>query len=121
MVDDGIKQELQAARTEIEFHAVEVKDARTKETLDYYFANVLSELDCLDRDQSKYESFEGFAQNIATLRLKGDCDSLDLFRLASTLPPLLVASDELAQRLNAVGRLGLRFDDVENYRDPLLI
>jgi hypothetical protein len=121
VVDERVKRELLSARTEIEFLDVEVKDTRTKENLPYYFANVLSELDCLDRDRSRYEAFKGFAQNIAILRLKAGSDSLDLFRLAGTLPPLLVASDQLANRITAVGRLGLRFDDVEEYRDPALL
>jgi hypothetical protein len=121
VVDERIKQVLQSARTEIEFLAVEVKDARTKEIHSYHFANVLGELDCLDRKRSKFEDFKGFAQNIAVLRLKNGCDALDLFRLAGTLPPLLVASDALADRLRAAGRLGLRFDAIEDYRDPALI
>ena len=53
VVNDRIKQELQSARTEIEFLAVEVKDPATKENLPYDSANILSELDCLDRDRSQ--------------------------------------------------------------------
>lgn len=38
VVDEKIKRELLSARTEIEFLAVEVRDARTKESLPYHFA-----------------------------------------------------------------------------------
>lgn len=121
VVDDPVREILQSARTELELLPVEVTDRKTREVLSYWFLNVLSELDCLDRSRSQYEDFKGYAQDIARLRLKDGCATLDLFRLAWTLPPLLVVSDDLARRLSSAGRLGLKFVDVESYRDPALL
>ncbi|MGZ5441920.1 MAG: imm11 family protein [Thermoanaerobaculia bacterium] len=121
VVDEKVQEALQSAKTAIEFYPVEVTDRKTREVVPYFFMNVLSELDCLDRTHSEYEDFKGYAQNIAVLRLKRDCASLDLFRLAWTLPPLLVVADDLARRLTAIGRLGLKFVDAESYRDPALV
>jgi hypothetical protein len=121
VVDERIKDILESARSEIEFYPVEVTDKKDGHVLPYFFMNVLSELDCMDRPQSEFEDFKGYAQNIVRLRLKNDCSSLDAFRLARTLPPLIIVADELAQRLSGAGRLALKFVDVERYRDPALI
>jgi hypothetical protein len=121
IVGETVRACLQVARTRIEFYPVEVRDRKTRDVIPYHFMNVLSESDCLDRELSAYDDFKGYAQNISRLRLRGDCSSLDLFRLAWTIPPLLVVADHLAQRLTAMGRLGLKLVDVASYRDPALI
>lgn len=120
IVDPNVRQAIEAARTSVEFHPVDVKDASAKDrpVLRYWFLNIMSELDCLDRQRSEYRDVSGDVEHIRQLRLKDDCAVLDLFRLAGTVPRVILVSDPLAASISTLGRSGLKFVDVDEYTDP---
>jgi hypothetical protein len=87
----------------------------------YWIANVLTSIECVDREKSKLKTFPKpphTIKGVSKLVLKpiGD-DAPALFRIAELTPDMLV-SEALRKELEAASSSAGRFTRVQDYRHP---
>jgi hypothetical protein len=76
----------------------------------YFFANLMEKIDCLDREKSIYTMDGEFVDTINKLAIdENKARQSNLFRLANTFDVITIASQRLVDSILAAGITGVKF------------
>jgi hypothetical protein len=83
----------------------------------YFFANLLEKIDCLDRERSTYTIDGEYVDTIKNLAIdENKAHGRPLFRLAKTYDMITLVSEPLAKALDASGITGVKFVDPKDWK-----
>jgi hypothetical protein len=122
VVSERLKSVLEQFELRAEFFSLRIIFKKREYTNpEFFFCNILDEVDCLDFNKGKYvfSKKPGFADYVLTIKkLVVDNEKVashDLFRVAKCAPNIICVSNKLANSIEELSLTGMRFIDPKDW------